>query len=433
MTFFKNILKTLNQQQCMFMIAIFGIVLSLTGCILINHRRLRKDFKRLRRLWYTALYFIPYFFKNLLPFFKEFLKDMKKHFFNFGNYYQNNDSSGDDDDEKPQSKYSSQGIITSKKEPSNNHTIATRIPRVVIVLPDSSPQVMHYVAGFLATIAKEVKPATLTLCDNRGNNKLFPHTIHSLIFNKQCDLIFTVGIHATIVTKKVLDLLNKKIPIVFGGVKDPVKLNLIDSFESSGNNLTGVTGISDNFYKIRAELLHFIKPNSKKVLILNDTHNPWGKVTQTQAETALRERDLSVYSISLSHKSEIESIVRPYLKDTGADTVFALPSAHIAACIQLLSTICNEHKITLLSSDVASVEAGAALSVGKSAETYGIRAANLAVDILKKGKHPKDLPISLFDEQEQFRCNPDAMKRQGLTLSENLLSMLPENGRVFRP
>ena len=239
-----------------------------------------------------------------------------------------------------------------------------------------------------------------------------------------CDAIFTIGAQATILLKKELDTHTKKIPIIFGGVKSPIELKLIQSLESSDNYLTGVTGVGHD-YKKQIDLLLLLKKNIKKVILIYQPGEAWINKEKTFVENYLHERAIITHNILVYNKYEVHEKLEKYLQhDKSADALITFRSTAVLSAMQQIADLCKAYKVPLLASDLCSLNTGAALAFGSPDEYYGSLAAPLAHAILEEGKHPSQLPIVVYDRPAKMRINVENMRQQGLYIPENLLTLM---------
>jgi ABC-type uncharacterized transport system substrate-binding protein len=313
--------------------------------------------------------------------------------------------------------------------PSKQHKNNKR-QTIAIVFPDSSPLTQKIIKEFCEILNNHLSnEVTFETYDGNGDEEEFLTQLDSLATSlHHYDLLFTIGVHATQLVKESTKNFEKKPPIVFTAVKNPDKLNIVDSFASSGNNLTGISG-KDRNYELQADLLRLLKPKGKHILLLNDPNNPWKDVTKKMAEDPLQKKDFIVHSADLQNKKHIVSVVKPILEATHIDTIITMPSAYLEASIKSLVELCKDRKTTIFASNNSSAEAGAVFSYGKPEELYGRLAAEHALAILRDGKAPWHIPIKLLDTPDLFVCNISMLQQQGIEFSEKLLTKLIEGGR----
>lgn len=254
------------------------------------------------------------------------------------------------------------------------------------------------------------------------------------ICDKDYDLIFSIGGATTIMTHSITSSKGYLTPIIFTAVNTPVKLGVVESMKSSGNHLTGVTGVSDSGYLERmANFLNIVKPESEKVMILynpNPTQNS-NYLEQEAQELAfhLKNMDKDVSLFHVYHFNEIEEKV-PLALTTDIDTLITLSDVTTIRATDTLIKLCNKYNVTFYALNALVVEQGAALGYGIRWEDFGIEAAKLAHKVLCEKMKPTDIPIVEWRTNCKFFVNKKAMEKQGLSIRPESLYLL-ENTEVI--
>jgi ABC-type uncharacterized transport system substrate-binding protein len=306
-----------------------------------------------------------------------------------------------------------------------NRFLPNNATNIIVFMLDESPSVQKIIAGLKKTLGDTLKvSAILHVCNGGGNVAKLRNGIElTLSEDTQYDMAVTIGRTATLLAKNATMLLDEKPPIVFTAVKNPVGFKLVGSYNSSGNHLTGVTGINHD-YKKQIELLLFLKSDVKKVLILHDTLFSKDDEAQKTIETLLCAKGITVQNLAVKDKRELGYVVEDRLKqDSEIDTLITLRDSLIAS-MPIIASVCNKYNVPILASDSSSVEAGAALGFGAPDELYGVFAAKHILEILKEHKFPSDIPISLLDTKETFRCNMAVLRQQGFDIPNKLFEFM---------
>ena len=201
------------------------------------------------------------------------------------------------------------------------------------------------------------------------------------------------------------------IPIVFGGVGNPMALGLVASFAHPGGN---VTGIGSNFELLglkRAELFLQILPRAKRLGLLSD---PGDLSYEASKFAALR---LSLIVAEAANPAELEAAVAR-LADQRVDgiLVHAIIANNLRARVIELA---NARRLPVIGSNAQMADAGALFSYGASLAGNLRRSAHL-VDKVLKGAKPADLPVeqpTLFE----LVLNLKTAKALGITIPQSIL------------
>jgi len=125
------------------------------------------------------------------------------------------------------------------------------------------------------------------------------------------DLVrINVAVIATINTPTILaaKAATKTIPIVFGVGVDPVKLGLVESLNSPGGNLTGITQLNIEMEPKRVQLLHELAPSAKSIaLLINPTSPAYSEAATASVQSAARVLGLRLLVLNASTQSGIEA------------------------------------------------------------------------------------------------------------------------------
>lgn len=294
--------------------------------------------------------------------------------------------------------------------------------RVAILVPVVHPAMQDIRKGFIDTLSKAVS-CVFDDYNANGNRTLLRSQAEAIVERKY-DLIFTIATGPALVVKEVCDQRKSNVPVVAGSVDDPVGLRLIDSMQSSKNNIVAVTG--EDFFEKQVELLKFLKPDFKKMLLV---YNPGSGLDQKKDQVAkiCKSKNIEFKAIEIFNINDLVQKVPAVI--TGCDVVFVLKDNLVVSGIESLVNLCNRTRTLLYASDLNSGEKGAALSYGVSEYEDGVEAAFKAIEILKEKKDPGTIPSS-FSDRFNIRFNTATMKLQGLTIDPVLFSLI-KSGEVI--
>jgi ABC-type uncharacterized transport system substrate-binding protein len=297
-----------------------------------------------------------------------------------------------------------------------------RPPIIGIISPHESPPMQKIIGGFTQTLEHRLSgPAEIHNYTGNGQLSTLNNIIQSAFQkDKRYDLVFTVGVHSTMLSRDKTAELQTPPPIIFTDVKDPERLGLINS----QTHLTGVRAYSYDYEK-QIDLLRLIKPMVKNVLIVGDKLNPWTQEIISNIKNILHKRGITVQTVSIANKKEIIKTIQSQIKDNSIDTLITLRD-DIVASTKSIAELCNAHNVTILASDSCSVQAGAALSFGGSEQAYGVLAAYQSLAILEEYELPSNIPIVAFNNEEKLLINSATLQQQGLNIPENIIKLIEQ-------
>ena len=287
---------------------------------------------------------------------------------------------------------------------------------IAIFVPSSHPALEDIEQGFKETLNQLGTSQYRFTTYNANGNKTLLRAQAEEIAQDNYNLTFTVGVSCTQILAEVLKKKGKSTPLIFVAVDDPVGMGIINSLESSGNNLTGI--IENPSYDKQLEVLLKAKPSTKHVLLAYDPAHGTGLEKDKQAiEVILKKHGVKLNSIEIFQSSEIQQKVTSLLP--GKDVVLALKDHTIVAGIDSLITLCNRYGVTLFASDLNSGEKGAALAYGVTEYDFGLHAAKKALLILADHKHPSDIPVTPITNYKVM-VNSKTMSAQNLVLTPEI-------------
>jgi putative ABC transport system substrate-binding protein len=293
--------------------------------------------------------------------------------------------------------------------------------KIAIMLQLSHPALEEIVQGFLETLQGKIS-FQYDLYNGNGDRVLMRQQAEEVVM-KNYDLIFTVPTTPSLIMKEVCQQRGKNIPVVAGAVDDPVGIKLVETMKSSGNNITAVTSI-DTFEQ-QIETLQFLKPTTNSILLV---YNPTPGLDQRkkEIERICKARNIMFTAIEIFNIADLMQKVSNFVDS--CDTVLVLKDNLVVSGIESLVNLCSKHKKTLYASDLNSGDKGAALSYGVYEYQDGVESALKAIEILKEGKQPTDIP-STATMGFKIKVNTKTMHTQGLDLSPELLFVM-KSGEV---
>jgi len=141
------------------------------------------------------------------------------------------------------------------------------------------------------------------------------------------------------------------------------------------------------------------------------------------ARAAMKKYGLEYIEVTVSNSAEVHMAAQS-LADR-VDAFFIISDNTVVSAFESLVKVCNDKKKTLFGGGTESVPRGSIAALGFDYFQVGYTAGLKAVDILKGGKNPGDVPSSLT-QKLQLVVNPEAAKAQGLMLDPQFVKMADE-------
>ena len=258
---------------------------------------------------------------------------------------------------------------------------------------------------------REGKNLTFTVEDSQGETVNLNGRVAKLL-GANPDIIFTVATAHSVAAKQATAM----IPIVFTVVGDPVQSQLVASFASSRNNVTGVSTQTAQLTAKRLELIKDLAPRAKSVLLLVSINETSAKVGLPYLDEPAKKMGLRLVRKDVSGAEEFEKLLAE--KWPNIDAIFPMPSVLVGKNIQGLIAKANKESLPLIVYDESWVRAGALASYGTDYRLLGAQSAKPVVKVLK-GIKPADIPIETPD-QLVLTINRSAAKAIGLKISDKI-------------
>ena len=211
---------------------------------------------------------------------------------------------------------------------------------------------------------------------------------------------------------------NQEIPIVINAVTDPVAANLAKSWESSGNNLTGMSDAAPN--KQQVELIPLFLPEAKNVGTIYNAGEANSVVQIEVARETCKELGLNLIEVTVSNSSEV--LMAAQSLAGRVEAIYIVTDNTVVSALESVIKVCNQEKIALILADPSTVDKGALASYGIDYYSLGKKSGEIAIQIIK-GAKPSDIPIQTITDPKdlQFVVNLDTAKILGLSISEEIL------------
>ncbi|REK58413.1 MAG: sugar ABC transporter substrate-binding protein [Thermobacillus sp.] len=215
----------------------------------------------------------------------------------------------------------------------------------------------------------------------------------------------------------------KDTPVLFAAVTDPLAAKLVDSMEAPSGN---VTGASDTNPAAVQQLMDFIAehfPDVKTVGIIINEGETNAVVMAENAEQQLAKHGIQAVRAAVANTSEVKQAAESLVGR--ADAFFITLDNTVVSGVDAVIQVANENDIPFFSSDRDTVERGAFATVGFKYFDHGYQAGQMAVEILKNGKKPSELAVTLPDKLD-FILNLKAAAEQGIDVTDEMKAVVQD-------
>lgn len=215
----------------------------------------------------------------------------------------------------------------------------------------------------------------------------------------------------------------KDIPVLFAAVTDPIDAGIVTQLEAPGGNITGA---SDTNPAAITQTMDFIAsqfPNTKNVgLIINEGEQNavvMGKI----AEEALAKHNIKLIKASVANSSDVKQAADSLVGRV--DAIYITLDNMVVTGADAIIEVANANKIPFFSADRDTVEKGAFAAVGFKYYDHGYEVGQMAVEILKNGKYPGDMNVTV-PQKLDFIFNMKAAAEQGITVTDEMKAFVKD-------
>jgi putative ABC transport system substrate-binding protein len=216
----------------------------------------------------------------------------------------------------------------------------------------------------------------------------------------------------------------RTIPIVFGGVSDPIGAGFAANLAHPGGNITGFTVNDPTVGAKWVELLKEIAPRTVHVTLL---FNPVTTVPlqffMPSIQAAASSFAVEVVASPVHAKDEIEGVIAAQARNPGGGLI-AIPDAFNDANRELIIALAARYGVPAIYYNRFFSEPGGLISYGE-ARGEQFRLAAGYIDRILKGEKPANLPVQAPTKFELV-INLTTAKALGLTIPASFLSLADE-------
>ena len=307
------------------------------------------------------------------------------------------------------------GLVTSHRSRPFNIAILTR-SRVAGI-----QQVIQGLTEYINSTAPG--DFSFTWFDGQSDEKkTMDHAFH--IIKHYCmpyDAIVTVGGMPTQIAARAALLLNTKIPIIFTSIGHPSRLGIMYSGAHSNQNITGVS-VHDPEYTTPVSLLQSLKKSMQSVLLPYDPQVAGVHQQIIEISRSFLSKNIHLQMLPIQKTEMVTSQIASFIHHV--DTILTLRNEIVVNNMPAIISMCNDFGVTVFSSDLASVEQGAAIGISPKEHTQGIEAAHYLLMIFKENIRPSDIPVKELPIVNYVGINESTLGKQGVVISPQQLESI---------
>jgi putative ABC transport system substrate-binding protein len=149
-------------------------------------------------------------------------------------------------------------------------------------------------------------------------------------------------------------------------------------------------------------------------------------VMADKAEQELSKKGIKLVKAAIANSSEVKQAAESLVGR--ADAFFITLDNTVVSGVDSIIQVAQKNKIPFFSSDRDTVERGAFATVGFKYYDHGYQAGQMAVEILKNGKNPGDMPVKM-QEKLDLILNLKAAKDLGIEVTDAMKNAVQDQAQ----
>lgn len=205
------------------------------------------------------------------------------------------------------------------------------------------------------------------------------------------------------------------IPIIFTSVTDAVGAELVASMEAPGGNVTGTVDLHPDTI---ANTVTFLKDElgAEKVGTVYNTGEQNSIAQVEQVKEALEAEGIELVEAAVSTSAEVKQATESLLGKV--DSLYIITDNTVVSALESVIDVANANKLPLMVGEMDSVARGGLGAYGFEYFDIGYEAGEKAVQILKEGKSPGEIPAT-YPGNLKLVINKAAAENLGLEVKES--------------
>lgn len=266
------------------------------------------------------------------------------------------------------------------------------------------------VEGLEANGYIEGENMTLDYQNAEGDMNLLS-TISQQVVSNNPDYIFAI----TTPVAQAVQNETSDIPIILTGVTDPLSVNLVDSLDQPGGNISGISDYVP--LDVQFELVQAITPDVKKIGLLYTTSEDNSLTEMEDAAAAAEALGFETVLEGIDSAMDMQMVAQSLVNEV--DAIYVGSDNTIASAFETLVDVSDAAGIPVYTGVEVMVEQGALAGVAMSQKQIGIQAADFLQKLLD-GANISETAVEYVSDLTTV-VNSETAERLGLTLPEDVL------------
>jgi putative tryptophan/tyrosine transport system substrate-binding protein len=230
------------------------------------------------------------------------------------------------------------------------------------------------------------------------------------------DLIIVIGTPAA----QAVVRSTKDIPIVFGGIGDPIGAGLVATLEHPGGNATGTRSFTP--VEPLLDLLQDTMPGARRIGVLSNPAEANSRAAVDSFIKAGEARGFKIVQRSVVASSETLSAASALVGFV--DAIYVPTDNTVTASLESVIKVSFSSKLPVFTAETGGVRRGAMASVGLDWAAVGEDTGRMAARVLS-GEKPGDIPVQ-STQDVSLRLNEATARALGVDISKPVLARAVE-------
>ena len=209
------------------------------------------------------------------------------------------------------------------------------------------------------------------------------------------------------------------IPIVGTSVTDYVTAGVAESDEEPGYNVTGVSDLAPVDQQIA--MLKELAPDTKKVAIVYCSAEPNSKYQSELAIAEIEKQGMEYEEFTAADSNEVQAVITNAITD--CDAVYIPTDNTIANNMEIIKNVTVPAKIPVITGEENMCSIGGLATLSISYYDLGVKAGEMAYEILVNGADPAAMPIGFVSENVTPKYNADIAAELGITVPDTMTAI----------
>lgn len=238
-------------------------------------------------------------------------------------------------------------------------------------------------------------------------------TIADQLKAENCDLILAIATPAAQAVANVI----KDVPILVTAVTDPAAVELVESNEKPGGNVSGTSDL--NPVAEQMALLQTLVPDAKNVALFYCSSEDNSKIQAQMAKDELTAKGISSKEFTVTQQTEIQSVVESMAGKV--DAIYIPTDNMLASGMATAAQAATKAGLPVIVGESGMVEDGGLATRGLSYHNLGKQTGEMALKILVDGQKVGDMPIEYLPTADlEYAVNNETAAALDITVPDML-------------